>query len=788
MISVKHLLRSWIRNKAFLTEILLIFAFGIGANVAVFGAYNAAFLQLPIADAGHILVLGETNRKLGDLEPLVSAPDFEDWRNATNVFEETALYDRDSAVVQALGIPRRVTVAIASENVFSILRTRPKLGGLFSASGENHEILISENLWKNTFDADPNVIGQSLQIGADVFVIRGVLSADFRLFEDVDIWERLQVDANEPRGGRYFIGLARLKSGRSVDEARAELTTVSQKLQKQYSDSNAGWEPSVMLLQSYLSRNLRSSFALLSLMAMFALAIAIFNATNLLGVYLHSRRKDQAVELALGSPRKRIRNRVLIEFLLLTIISAGLGLAVAYVAFKFIMQYAPDTMPPLRHYWSIALYGFAFLIALLSGAIAALMTLVSVSRTNLNGLLRDASAGLGARLGFHSSSRLLFLIFEVAVSVVLLTASGMLVKSFVLLQKVDMGFSPDNLLTAQIQLPSSRYDRSQQAIFWNRVITGFSELPGMKGVACITGAPLSGNHMNFRFQAGDGASGISGQAEYRAVSPDIFRLFQIPLRAGRPFNDQDRIDAKPVIIINETMARTFFRDQDPLGKHVILWYGDKKAKEIVGVVGDVKYSDLTQKPFPQVYVPYLQNPWPFMTLIFRTNIPPSNLAPVLHRELLKFDKEIPVDNVRTMDEIAYKSMAKSRFATVLIFSFAALSLALVTAGVYSVISFAVAQRSREIAIRIALGATRSSVAKLILSQSLTVIVIGTVFGWVIFLFSIQLLMPLLYKVHPVDIGVNFLTLCLIFGVGALASLFPAIKAIRIDPAMIMRSQ
>lgn len=793
MISLRRLLRSWMRNKLLVFQIVLILAFGLGANIAIFGVYNAAFVQLPLEDPGRIVALTTISRGADKSESFVSVLDLEDWRTSVDVFDSVALYDSGSGVILAGGMPERVAIGTVSSNFFSVLGVHPEIGSLFSAADENGDaadIVISDHLWRTMMNANTEAIGRSIKIGESTYMVRGVLPAYFRLFDNADVWIRFQNKGDEPRGGRHFVGLARLKPGRSLSQANAELKAVSARLQNEHPDTNRGVDAFAQTLRSYLSHNFTSSFVLLFMTALLVLVIAIFNVANLFGVYLQSSQKEQAIELALGCSRAHLRNRLVAEFLALACIAGLLGLAVAYTILNVVMQYAPDTLISSRHYLDLTVYGFAFVAAVFAGLLATLMSFLSVSRANIVDVIKGTGSKFGGNLGFRSLPRLLFLVFEVGMSVVLLVTAGLFTKSFLLMQRVNTGFQSQNLLTARIQLPSSQYrDRAQRALFWDQLLTNLSRLPDVSGVACMTGVPLSGAHMNFRFTADAGRDvPVTGLAEYKAISPGIFRLLGIPLQHGRSFLESDGPNSLPVIIINESMAQTIFGSENPVGKHLVVSYGDKKSREIVGVVGDVKYSDLAEKVKNQVYVPYSQNPWPFMTLIVRTSVPPTSVAVTLRREVFAMDKELPLQDVRTMDDIVYLSMARGRFAGILIFCFAGLALILAATGIYGVISFAVAQRSREIAIRIALGAPRNSVLQLFIRQSLAVIALGAALGLLASFFSTRLFQSLLYKVKAVDLEVILFILSLLLAVGMLACILPATKATRIEPDVVMRSE
>lgn len=793
MISLRRLLRSWMRNKLLVSQVILILAFGLGANIAIFGVYNAAFVQLPFADSDRIIALTTISHGADKSDSFVSSLDLQDWKASVDVFESVALYDSGSGVILAGGMPERVTIGTVSSNFFSLLGVQPEIGSLFSAADENSDVagvVISDHLWRTMMNGSAEEVGQSINIGESTHVVRGVLPSHFRLFDNADIWVPVQDKDGEPRSGRHFVALARLKTGRSLSDANAELKAVSTRLQNEYPETNRGIEAFATPLRSYLSQNFSSSFLLLFVTALLVLAIAIFNVTNLFGVYLQSSQKEQAIELALGCSRARIRIRLVLEFMALAVIAGVLGIAIAYGILKVVMQYAPDALISGRHYLDLTVYSFAFMIAALAGLLATLLSFLSVSRANIVDIIKGSGNRFGGSLGFRSLSRLLFLIFEVGISVVLLVTAGLLTKSFLLLERVNTGFQSQNLFTARVLLPSSHYrDHSQQALFWDQLLDNISRAPDVSGVGAITGVPLSGAHMNFRFSLDAGREvPMTGLAEYKAISPGVLRLLGIPLRKGRFFLESDTPNSLPVIIINETMARNVFGGENPLGKYVVVSYGDKKPREIVGVVGDVKYSDLAEKVKNQVYVPYSQNPWPFMTLVVRTSAPPVSIAGTLRRAVFALDKELPLQDMRTMDDIVYISMARARFAGILIFCFAGLALILAATGIYGVISFAVAQRSREIAIRIALGASRNSVLQLFLRQCLVIIVLGAALGLLASFFSTHLFQSLLYKVKTLDLEVILFILCLLLAVGILACLLPAAKATRIEPDVVMRSE
>lgn len=793
MIILYRFLRSWMRNKLFIAEVLAILAFGLGANIAIFDVYNAAFVQFPFQDPGRILVLSTTSHNSGGDESFVSSSDLQDWTAGSDVFEATALYDSGSGVVLAGGMPERVSTATVSGNLFSLLGVRPELGGLFApgaATSKQPEAILTDDAWRKLLSANPQAVGQSLKIGDGMYVVRGVLPPNFRLFEKIDVWLQLP-QTPEDRGARHFVALARLKNGRSLKQAKAELKSISQRLGVEYPDTNQGYEASAMALSSYLFRNSKSSFMLLFTTALLVLVIAIFNVANLFGIYLHSMQKEQAVELALGCPPSRIRNKRLGEFLALALIAGVLGLGLAHLALKFVMHYAPANLASMHPYLDLSVYGFAFLAALTSGLSSTLMSFVSSSRTSIADLIKGTSRVQNRRLGFRSFPRLFFLIFEITICVVLLSTAGFVTKSFLLLQRVNSGFTPRNLFTARLLLPPSRYgDHSKQALFWNQLLNNVEHLPGVDGAATMTGVPLNGARMNFRFSADVQPRGahVTGFAEYRAVSPAAFHLLGIPIYRGRSFLQSDAASAQAVIVINKTMARNVFAGKDPLGKSIVLSYGDRKPRQIVGIVGDVKYSDLSDKAGNQIYVPYEQNPWPFMTLILRTSVAPDNLTSLVRKEVLKLDPELPLEDVHTMDEIVYLSLARSRFANILIFCFASVALILAATGVYGVISFAASQRSREVAIRIALGATRVSVLRLFFTQALGVLATGVILGLLGSFFSIRLFQSQLYRVQPLDPEINLFIASVILLVGMLACLVPAARAARTEPNLVMRGE
>lgn len=794
---IRYGVRTLVKSPGFSAAVLLVFALGIGVNSALFSALSAILLQkLPFAEPERVVTLWEVNPQKGFDQSPVSAAAFVDWRERTKVFEQMSLYDSDSRVLTGEGEPERLPGARVSPNFFTLLGVRAAQGSTFlpeegRADGDQ-VVIISHDLWHRRFSSDPTIVGKPITLDNKINIVIGVLPPDFRFLGQADIWSEFRPsgEALRERDARYLTAVARLRRGATLAQAQAELDVVSRGLQQDYPATSAGWGASVIPLRDYLVSGVRPSLMILFGAVTFVLLIACTNVASMLLARLSGRRKEFAVRAALGATRLHIIRQLLIECLLLALLGGSLGLLLAFWCINLITAFVPETVSRGEITLDSRVLGFTLAISILSGLLSGLAPVLQTSKLNLSESLKENAHGAmgGTR---HSRLRRLLIIAEVSLSLMLLVGAGLMVKSFLRLKQVNPGFNPDHVLTAKISLPPSSYpDSTRRAAFFQQLLTQLETVPGVQSVGATTGLPLSGTSMNFRFslEGQPPPSGEFSQAQYRAVSPGYFRTMGIPLLAGRDFTNRDGAEAPGVVVINETMARRLFPQGDALGKRLSITYGKPTPREVIGIVGDVKHLKLEEGPKPEMYVPYTQNPWGFMTVVLRTTAPPDDLSSAVRSEVWRVDRNQPVDKVMALDQILYESVAQPRLYTLLLALFAVLAIILSATGIYGMTAYTVSQRTHEIGVRLALGARPNDVLKLVVRQGMFVVLIGVAVGFLISVTLTRILSSLLYGVSATDLATFVEVLALLIGVAFLACYLPARRATKVDPLIALRNE
>ena len=795
---IRYGLRILWKNPLFTTAAVLTLALGIGANSAMFSVLNAVLLQaLPFQEPERLVTIWEINPQQSAEPSLVSASNFADWQSESKVFERMALYDSDSLVLTGAGEPTRIPAAQVSADFFPLLGTQAIAGRTFlpheSQPGNERVVMLSHQLWQRTFNSDPQIVGKALVLNNNSYSVVGVLPPDFRFTEKADLWTPIPQNgaAETERAARHFLALARLRSDATIKQAQAALDTLAQRLQQQYPESNANWGVKIVELRDYLVVGVRSSLLTLFGAVCFLLLIACANVANLILARTTARQQEFAIRTALGSTRLSLVRQLTIESILLALLGGAVGIALAFWSLKAIAALIPETVRrgELRlDGWVLV---FTLAISLLTGVIFGLIPSLKASRSNLNELLKGSGRAATGGLQ-HVRVRSLLVISEVGLAVVLLVGAGLMIKSFWRLQKVDPGFNPDQVLTARIFLSNSTYPGAQQrATFFQRLLQQLETVPGVESVGAVTSLPLSGSSMNFRFTV-EGQPppqpGTNNQAQYRAVSPNYFRALGMPLRQGRDLTERDAADAPGVVVINETLARRLFPNGDAIGKRLTINYMKPTPREIVGIVGDVKHLRLDEPAKPEMYVPYLQNPWAFMTIVVRTTVPPETVAPALRSQVWNLNKDQPIDKLMTMEQILYESVAQPRLYMLLLTGFAVLAIFLAAVGVYGVMSYVASQRTHEIGIRMALGAQQSDILRLVVRQGMVNVLIGIALGLVASFALTSVLTTLLYEVRATDPATYVLVLLLLAGVALLACYLPARRATKVDPITALRHE
>lgn len=801
LIDLRYGFRMLLKAPLFTSVAVLALALGIGTNTGIFSLVNAFLLRpLSFRDPGQVVSIWQANQRRGSDHDPVSYPNFVDIQNDNQVFEQVAAYSLQGFNLTSDGIvPNRVQGGRASAALFPLLGIKPLNGRTFSPEedqpGGSRVIVISYGLWQRQFGSNPNLIGQSITLDGENHTVIGIMPADFKfpVQSQADLWLPLLPAANrEERGMRSLSVIARLKAGTSIEHARAEVNIIARRLQQEYPATNTGWGLNVVSLHEDITKRAKPALFLLFGVVGFVLLIACANVANLLLARAVVRQKEIAIRISLGASRVRLIRQLLTESLLLALISGALGFLLALVGLKVLLSQVPD----IAGEQNIGLDGKVLLFTLLASVVAAvffgLLPALQTSKPNLNDALkeggRNSSGGFGGKLGLRN----ILVVFEVALSLVLLIGAGMMIKSFLNLQKVNPGFDAKNVLVVPISLPQTKYpEDAQRGLFFQQAAERLKALPGVNYVSATNFIPL-GDEERANALYIEGRVLAPGEKIYagtRDVMPDYFRALHIPLVKGRSFTSQDTADSQPVIVINETMARRFFPGEDPLGKRVSLIPGQNGPwLTIVGVVGDIRHTSFSIEPKPEVFGPHLQDASTSMNIVIQTASDPSLLMASVRNEIRMMDSSIPLLGMKTMDQMVKDAIAPVQAIMMLLNTFAALALLLAALGIFAFISYSVTQRTPEIGIRMALGAQRYDVLKLIVGQGIRLVLVGIVLGIIGAFFLTRLMAGLLFGVAAVDpVTIASVSLILLI-VALLATLIPASKATKLDPTIAFRAQ
>jgi len=794
---VKYGMRMLGKRPGFTLTAAVVLALGIGATTAMFSVVNSVLLHpLPYDQPDRIVRVYDNYLRLGFERISMSEPEFIDCRDQSEAFEDIAVFRPMGFNLIGADEPQRLGGACVSAGFFRVLGTNPMLGRTFLSEedrpGQNHVVLVSHGLWERRFGADPNLVGRTLRLNDESYTVVGIMSPRFQFPKHADLWIPIAINLQslDFRGRRYLSAIARLKSGTTVNQAQANMDLVARRLEEQYPDhypEDSGWSISVIPLHDDIVGAIQPALLVLFGAVGFVLLISCTNVVNLLLVRANAREKEIAIRSALGAKGMRLVRQLITENILLALMGGGLGLLLAFWSIDLLVAFIPTNVPRLEDIGvDCKILGFTLAVSLLTGVTLGLVPALKALRPGLNEWLKEGGRRTthGARRGNVQS---LLVISEVALALLLLIGAGLMVKSFFHLQRVDPGFNPTRVLTTNISLSESRYSELHQvSSFYHQILSQLESLTGVQSVGVTSRLPLTGGEA-----CGYGLEGrrfdMDHIAEFRAISPGYFRAMGIPLLSGRDFSERDTENGTGVIIINETMARRIWPNEDPVGKHLAIdKTGEKGTREIVGVVGDVKHYGLHTESRREMYVPYLQRPRHSMTLVVRARSEPILLAQAVREAVCKVDKDQPVFNVRTMETLLSKSVSRPRFSGLLLAIFSAMGLVLAAAGIYGVISYSISRRTHEIGIRIALGAVRSDVMKMVLRQGLKLTSTGLAIGIIAAFVLSRVISRLLYEVSPTDpltfVGVSLF----LAGVALVACYIPARRAAKIDPMEALR--
>lgn len=800
---LRYAMRVLATNRAFSAASILVLALGIGANTVIFSVINAVLLNsLPYPDSDRILIVFESNIQ-HQTQEAVAAANFLDWRDRNQVFESIAAYREESVSLTGSDRPERVYSLVTTSDLFSVLRVKPIVGRVFGRDEENlgtsRVAVISQSLWEHRFASDPNILGQKLTSNGESLAIIGVMPGGFRFPGDSDLWIpprhvvpehvlRPSVDMTANRDSQYLNVIARLKTGVTQQQASANMDAVASRLEQLYPNDNEGHRVSLMTMRENAVGTIRPALLVLFGAVGFVLLIACANVANLLLARGASRQREMAIRTALGASRLRLVRQLLTESVVLAFAGGGLGILVALWGFNALIAFIPTDISPTKAIQiDGTVFGFTLVLSLFTGVAFGVVPAWQTTRSELNDVLKDG--GRGSSIGRRRNNARSFLIVsEIALSLVLLIGAGLMIKSFIRLAGVKPGFETANIATARLSLPAAQYATpSSRAMFFQQVITRLQTIPGVQSAAAISRLPLTpGNSSRSLNLEGQTAPSEGFNADYRVISPGYFRSMGIPLLTGRDVDESDHNRSAGVAIVNDTLARRFWTNETALGKRVRIEGDQNQWMEIVGIVGDVKHFGLESQVKPEIYIPYFSDPWPFMTVVVRSKSDPAALSAAIRSDVWAVDKDIPIPDIRTMDQLLSTSISRPRFNMLLLGIFAAIALVLSAVGVYGVMSYSVVQRTHEIGIRMALGAAKSDVLRLVVGQGMRLLLVGIGLGLAAALVLTRVLTTMLFGVAPSDPTTFVLIPVLLAGVSLAACVIPARRATKVDPIVALR--
>jgi len=798
---LRYALRNLVRQPGFAATAILTLALGIGATTAIFSVVNAVVLRpLPYREPDAIVAVRTLWTKTGLNSATVSAPDFHDWKAQNRSFDALAYYSGGEAPVMADGNPDYATTYIVTPGFFDALGVGPRAGRLFTPEEEKAggplAAVITDAYWRRQFGARADAIGSTLKLGDQFFTIVGVLPPGLRFPARADVYAPAAFTTETAsRSGHNYQVIGRLKAGVSLEQAQGEMSAIASRLADQYPLSNAGKSVLVMPLKDLLVRDTRATLYVLLAAVSFVLLIACANVANLLLARSTARSREMVVRAAVGAGRGRLVRQLLTEGLVLALVSAAIGAALARGGVIALLALAPTDLPRLDEIQvDTTALGFALLISLLASVIFGLAPALHVSRVRLAEGLRQGGKGsaLGARSGLARNA---FVVAEIALAVVLVVAAGLLGRSLVALAQVDMGFSPERVLVLRTSFPVNRDEDAPRAVaFYRDALRDVRAVPGVDAASGVLSIPTSvRSNGSYWLEGGPGPdqTGVNApEAVLNVVTPDYFRTMRIPVKRGRDFAENDRADAPFVAIVSEALVRESFGGRDPIGHRIQCGLDSLAFMTIVGVVGDVRTYGPARPPQPEIYMPFEQHPLPstVLTIMARTAAPdPLALTETIRRVIHARNPEVPM-KASTMERTLLDASAAPRFRTFLLVVFAAVALLLAVAGVYGVMAYTVSQRVPEIGVRVALGASPADIMRMIVGQGARLAAVGLGVGLVLALAASRLLQGLLFGVTARDPLILAAVTALVTSAALAACYIPGRRALRVEPTVALRAE
>lgn len=802
---LRYGLRMLRKSPGFAAVAIVTLALGVGANTAIFSIVNAVLLQpFGYPDPNQLVLIFNVPSNQPDAISGLSYRDFTEYREQNHVFSEMAGNAFHDLTLTGAGEPAIVNTADVTPEIFSLLSAKPLAGRTLlpedGKKGAAPVAVVSESLWRNRFGSNPALIGQTVNLDMRAFTVVGILPTSFRYPDGAprqDVWISVTQDPlfgprlSEP-GSRVLTGVGRLKPGVSLAQAQAEMNTMAARLAKDFPTENSGLGIRVQSYRQFVVGNVKSPLLILFGAVGLLLLIACANIANLLLSRATSRGREIAVRIALGAGQARIVRQLLTESALLGLLGGVGGVLLAAWGVWSLRPFLPSNVVQINSiHVGGSVLAFGLLLSLAAALTFGLAPAILATPSNLHANLKER----GERSGQRGSQKVrsILAIAEVSLAMVLLVGGGLLIRSFALVTSVNPGFDPMNVIQAEISLPQFQYKTPQQwTTFSNELLARLQAQPGLRDSALAAPLPMDRQgQANFAFSivgAPPLPPGKTQTADYATVSPNYFRTMQIPLLRGRLFSEQDSPSSPNVAIISETLARRYFPNQDPLGRQMKFGFppNTNVSREVVGIVGDVRDASLSRNPGPMMYVPFAQAPLYGGEVVVRRSLSTSSIAAGIREAVHSIDKNLPVTDIASFNDVVGQSVSQERFRTFLLGSFSALALVLATVGIFGVISYSVAQRTHEIGVRIALGAGRNEILRLILGQGTRLALFGLGIGLVAALLLTRLMSSLLYGVSATD-PVTFTSVAiLLLGVALGACYIPARRAMRVDPVVALR--
>ena len=798
--------RTLMRKPGFTTVAIIALALGIGANTAIFSVINSVLLKpLPYKDSDRLVTINHDYPKI-NLKASVSAIGYTHYRDNAKSFESVAAISGGSFNLTGGGDPERLNGSPVTHNFFSALGASAELGRVFlpeeDQPGKNKVVVLSHAFWQRRFGGDRSLVNKNITLNDESYTVVGVMPPSFQFGREfgqvVDLWTPIaftpeQLSYNRLTNEFLFV-IARLKPGVTIQQAQAELDTIAANLRRQYlpwAATRSEWGLTTESLRELVIGEIRSALWILMGIVGLVLLIACANVANLLLARAADRQKEMAIRTAVGAGRWRVIRQLLTESALLAVMGGAVGLLLAYLGVDTLVKVNQAQIP--RAYqialdWRVL--AFTLGVSLLTGIIFGLVPALQISKTDLHETLKEG--GRTGSSGARAWVRNTLVVLEMALALVVLVSAGLLMRSFWRLQQVNPGFAPQNVLAMSLGLPMTKYkEPAQRANFYRELLQQIRALPGVQAAGATSILPMGGDNSSGSFQI-EGRVVPQGQSSPHgdrwAATTDYFSTMKIPIIRGRFFDDRDTMESQPVAIIDETMARKYWPDEDPVGKRITFQSRDGNPiwREIVGIVGHVKHKGLEGESRVQYYIPHSQVQNSEMNLVVRTTTDPASLTGAVRGAISGLDKDLPVFRVKTMEQFVMDSMATRRFAMTLVGIFASVALALAGVGLYGVLSYSITQRSHEIGVRMALGARAADVLRLVVGQGMLLALAGVVLGSAAAFLLTRLMANLLFNVTPSD-PLTFATIAFLLTLVALLACFvPALRATKVDPIEALR--